>query len=203
MLNTCACIMCPRTLAYPTDQDYYRHCPASSLQAVPHAGLALISAPWPGGLAPSQQQQPPPPPQQQQQQQQLAGHVDSEAVTHFEVLQASPPLPLLPTTRNPAPRHLTLLSASALQTVRALSSPPQAAVRAVRNARAEYGVEPGRRVACTLRIQDHSLLQSLRGEAAVLASLARLDPDALQMLSPEEAAPLTGAKGQARVGGMG
>jgi hypothetical protein len=53
----------------------------------------------------------------------------------------------------------------------------QAAVRAVRNARAEYGVEPGRKIAATFRVASAELLAALAAEAPVLALLARLEPD--------------------------
>ena len=79
----------------------------------------------------------------------------------------------------------------------------QAAVRAVRNARAEYGVELGRRIAATLRVASPTLRQALEGETGVLALLARLDPGELRILSPEEAAAANlsgeGWEGLARV----
>jgi valyl-tRNA synthetase len=56
----------------------------------------------------------------------------------------------------------------------------QAAVRAVRNARAEYGVEPGRRVPATVAAASRGVLEALRQESAVLALLARLDAEALR-----------------------
>ena len=51
----------------------------------------------------------------------------------------------------------------------------QAAVRAVRNARAEYGVEPGRKVAATLAVASAELRAALESEADVLALLAKLE----------------------------
>lgn len=52
----------------------------------------------------------------------------------------------------------------------------QAAVRAVRNSRAEYGVEPGRRIPATVRAGDPALRAALQQESAAIALLARLDP---------------------------
>ena len=72
----------------------------------------------------------------------------------------------------------------------------QAAVRAVRNARAEYGVEPGRRVGATFRVASPDLRAALAAEAPVLALLARLDPAQLAFVGEEEGAALTGQKGQ-------
>ena len=53
----------------------------------------------------------------------------------------------------------------------------QAAVRLVRNCRAEYGVEPGRRVAATIKVADPQLRAALESEADVIALLAKLDAD--------------------------
>ena len=55
----------------------------------------------------------------------------------------------------------------------------QAAVRSIRNARAEYGVEPARRVPAVFIVTDPQLRGELQAEAAVLASLARLDTQGL------------------------
>lgn len=52
----------------------------------------------------------------------------------------------------------------------------QAAVRAVRNSRAEYGVEPGRRIPAAFLVADPGLRAALASEAATIALLARLDP---------------------------
>lgn len=87
------------------------------VQATPHTGPALISAPWPAADA----------------------AVDAAADAQFEALQA--------------------------------------AVRAVRNARAEYGVEPGRKVAATFRVASPELRAALEAEAPVLALLAKLDQE--------------------------
>ncbi|KAA8495921.1 Valine--tRNA ligase, chloroplastic/mitochondrial 2 [Porphyridium purpureum] len=55
----------------------------------------------------------------------------------------------------------------------------QALVRAVRNARAEYQVEPKKRVAVTLQVADKVEAETFRTEVAMLALLARIDPSAL------------------------
>ena len=51
----------------------------------------------------------------------------------------------------------------------------QAVVGAVRHARAEYGVELGRRIPARIVIADAVLRAALQEEAAVLCSLAKLD----------------------------
>jgi valyl-tRNA synthetase len=76
----------------------------------------------------------------------------------------------------------------------------RATVRAVRNARAEYGVEPGRRVAATVAVADAGLRGALQREAAVLALLARLEPDQLTFV---EAASSSGGDGSSAPGGGG
>jgi len=50
-------------------------------------------------------------------------------------------------------------------------------VRGIRNARAEYDVAPGRRIAATVAAGERA--GALRGQAPLLAALARLDPEAL------------------------
>jgi valyl-tRNA synthetase len=53
----------------------------------------------------------------------------------------------------------------------------QGVVGAVRNARAEYGVEPGRRVSgAVLRVRDSPTRAALASELGVLCALAKLDP---------------------------
>ncbi len=52
----------------------------------------------------------------------------------------------------------------------------QATVGAIRNARAEYNVELGRRIAAQLRVAQPELAAALRAELPVLCSLAKLDP---------------------------
>lgn len=51
----------------------------------------------------------------------------------------------------------------------------QATVRALRNARAEYGVEPGRKIAVTVVAADPALRAALAEEGPVLALLAKLE----------------------------
>lgn len=72
----------------------------------------------------------------------------------------------------------------------------QAAVRAVRNARAEYGVEPGRKIAATFAVASPQLRAALEGEADVLALLARLEREQVSFVSGEEGAQLSGQSGQ-------
>lgn len=52
----------------------------------------------------------------------------------------------------------------------------QAVVGAVRNARAEYGVELGRRIPARLLVAQPELRAALAAELAVLCSLAKLEP---------------------------
>eukprot|EP00887_Chlorella_sp_A99_P007370 scaffold2.g7370.t1 len=139
-------------------------------QAVPHGGPALIAAPWPGGLAPAAGGGAAAAQQQQRRPEQREGQQQREQLEEQR-------------------RHVDVQAVEQFEVL-------QAAVRAVRNARAEYGVEPGRRVAATLRVASPELRAALQGEAAALALLAKLDPETLQLLSPEEAAHLSGAKGQ-------
>ncbi|KAL4422888.1 hypothetical protein ABPG75_009085 [Micractinium tetrahymenae] len=72
----------------------------------------------------------------------------------------------------------------------------QAAVRSVRNARAEYGVEPGRKIAATVRVDDPELRAALQAEAPVLALLAKLDAEQLSFVGGEEGAAMAGQQGQ-------
>lgn len=69
---------------------------------------------------------------------------------------------------------------------------PQSTIRCIRNARAEYNVEPGRRIAATVVVRNPTLLPSLALEVAVLAALAKLDPAALAVVAQP---PLQGAEG--------
>ena len=71
----------------------------------------------------------------------------------------------------PAPASGGAVDEAAIASFEAL----QAAVRSIRNARAEYSVEPARRVPAVFIIANAALRQDLQEEAAVLASLARLD----------------------------
>ncbi|KAL4451165.1 hypothetical protein ABPG77_009237 [Micractinium sp. CCAP 211/92] len=72
----------------------------------------------------------------------------------------------------------------------------QAAVRAVRNARAEYNVELGRKIAATVRVDDAELRAALQAEAPVLALLAKLDAEQLSFVGSEEGAAMAGQEGQ-------
>eukprot|EP00953_Heterococcus_sp_UTEX-ZZ885_P026833 14459-Heterococcus_DN1.PRE.3 len=55
----------------------------------------------------------------------------------------------------------------------------QALVRSIRNARAEYKVEPARKIAASVQVADAGLRDELTTEIAALALLARLDPAGL------------------------
>ena len=50
-------------------------------------------------------------------------------------------------------------------------------MRAIRNARSEYNVDPGRKIAAAIDAGDYA--EAFRAMAPVLALLARLDPDRL------------------------
>ncbi|CAI5486956.1 unnamed protein product [Closterium sp. Naga37s-1] len=65
----------------------------------------------------------------------------------------------------------------------------QALVRAIRNVRAEYSVEPAKKIAATV-IAAPTLSPAIQGERDVLALLARVDPASLHITSaqPDEAA---------------
>eukprot|EP00611_Tribonema_gayanum_P024659 TRINITY_DN5492_c0_g2_i2.p1 TRINITY_DN5492_c0_g2~~TRINITY_DN5492_c0_g2_i2.p1 ORF type:complete len:812 (-),score=334.59 TRINITY_DN5492_c0_g2_i2:58-2274(-) len=108
-------------------------------QQLPHAGDALIVAPWPQmGDAPLP--------------------VDAAATARFEAFQAL--------------------------------------VRSIRNARAEYKVEPARKISANVQVSDAALRADLTAEAAALALLARLDPAALSV-SAMDGAPDDAASGRA------
>jgi len=55
----------------------------------------------------------------------------------------------------------------------------QELTRSVRNARAEYRVEPAKRIAATVCVSDAGLSTALRDEADAFAFLARVDPELL------------------------
>lgn len=55
----------------------------------------------------------------------------------------------------------------------------QDTVRSIRNARAEYGVEPGRRIPARVCASSQKVLDALKQEADVLSLLAKLDADML------------------------
>lgn len=59
----------------------------------------------------------------------------------------------------------------------------QEVVSAIRNARAEYGVELGRRIPAQLMIADEELRAALQAEMSVLCALAKLN-EAQVILSP-------------------
>jgi len=63
----------------------------------------------------------------------------------------------------------------------------QALVRSVRNARAEYRVEPAKKVAATVCARA-SLAPAVRAEADAIATLGRIDPASLQVLDADAAA---------------
>lgn len=79
--------------------------------------------------------------------------------------------------------HTHSLSLSLPHTVSHIHTypPPQAAVRSVRNARAEYNVEPGRRIAATVVVADPQLQTAFETEQDVIASLAKLDAEQLEV----------------------
>jgi valyl-tRNA synthetase len=54
-------------------------------------------------------------------------------------------------------------------------------VRAIRNARSEHDVEPGRRITALVHAADESAASFLRAQAGVVQFLARLDGDALRV----------------------
>ncbi|GFR44090.1 hypothetical protein Agub_g5252 [Astrephomene gubernaculifera] len=56
-------------------------------------------------------------------------------------------------------------------------------VRALRNARAEYNVEPGRRIGATIVVEDEETRQALRSELAVVCLLAKLDAAAVRLVA--------------------
>eukprot|EP00898_Chlorokybus_atmophyticus_P004926 jgi/Chlat1/5434/Chrsp36S05441 len=56
-------------------------------------------------------------------------------------------------------------------------------VRSLRNLRAEYGVEPVKKVPATLVVSSSDLMQDLQAEAAVIATLAKLDSDRFMISS--------------------
>ena len=55
----------------------------------------------------------------------------------------------------------------------------QSLVRAVRNARAEYQVEPGKKIAANIVVTDDALRAAFEGEAAVIALLGRVEESGL------------------------
>ncbi|KXZ53642.1 hypothetical protein GPECTOR_6g559 [Gonium pectorale] len=55
-------------------------------------------------------------------------------------------------------------------------------VRALRNARAEYNVEPGRKIGATLVVEDAETRQAIQSELSVVCLLAKLDPAAVRVV---------------------
>ncbi|KAG2496325.1 hypothetical protein HYH03_005557 [Edaphochlamys debaryana] len=69
-------------------------------------------------------------------------------------------------------------------------------VRALRNARAEYNVEPARKIGATLVVEDAATRQALESEIAVVCLLAKLDPAAVRLVgSAAEAGEAAAASG--------
>ncbi|KAK9812933.1 hypothetical protein WJX72_005989 [[Myrmecia] bisecta] len=60
----------------------------------------------------------------------------------------------------------------------------QAVTRSIRNARAEYGVDLGRKIAATVVVSSPEVRSALADEAAVLTALAKLDPEQLRFEAP-------------------
>lgn len=67
----------------------------------------------------------------------------------------------------------------------------QGLVRSVRNARAEYRVEPGKLIAATVVAGEH-VTQALQAETLAIASLARVSPELLEWAGPSTAQPEAG-----------
>jgi len=59
----------------------------------------------------------------------------------------------------------------------------QALTRSIRNARAEYNVEPGKRISAVV-VADNTMRQELEKEVNGLVALAKLDPDRVQFFQP-------------------
>ena len=70
----------------------------------------------------------------------------------------------------------------------------QGIVRSIRNARAEYAVEPARRVPAFIVISDEALMGEVAAELAMVSGLARLDADSSEVLAkaPEAAVETPG-----------
>lgn len=85
------------------------------------------------------------------------------------------------------PRHEAAIDSSAVRAFEML----QATVRAIRNARAEYGVDLGRRIPATVLIADTALREAIEQEAVVLATLAKVDADQLSFTVPASSAGAT------------
>ncbi|CAG9467326.1 unnamed protein product [Pedinophyceae sp. YPF-701] len=70
----------------------------------------------------------------------------------------------------------------------------QATVRAIRNCRAEYGVEISKKIAATLVVEDEALRAEMASEVRAIAALAKLE---------EASVEVVGAAGEAAVGNGG
>merc|ERR1719217_822477 len=55
----------------------------------------------------------------------------------------------------------------------------QSLVRAIRNARAEYQVEPGKKIAASVVVTDEALRTALEAESSVIALLGRVEESGL------------------------
>ena len=62
----------------------------------------------------------------------------------------------------------------------------QALIRAIRNARAEYDVQPGKKIGAHICCSNHELLSSIRSEQALFPLLAKVDPSGLTLSSNHE-----------------
>lgn len=62
----------------------------------------------------------------------------------------------------------------------------QAIVRSIRNARAEYAVDAGRKIPCVLVVNDSVVRDFLRQERLVFAMFARVQDEQLQIVSSED-----------------
>jgi valyl-tRNA synthetase len=71
----------------------------------------------------------------------------------------------------------------------------QEIVKAIRNARAQYAVEPGRKVPCILVVQDAPLRAVLQQERAIFALLGRVQEEDLTIISAEEQSGALSAAG--------
>eukprot|EP00198_Chlamydomonas_reinhardtii_P003262 XP_001692598.1 predicted protein [Chlamydomonas reinhardtii] len=66
-------------------------------------------------------------------------------------------------------------------------------VRSLRNARAEYNVEPGRKIGATLVVEDEATRKSIESELPVVCLLAKLDPVAVRLVGSAAEAGLDAA----------
>ena len=107
-----------------------------------------------------------------------AGAVESLMLSDWPQLQAGA---LEGAAADGAERELErAVDDDALRTFSAL----QDVVRAVRNARAEYQVQPGKKIAATLVVADDALRATLADEAGAVATLAKVEPAELAFAAP-------------------